>query len=481
MTQDASRSCTFPDDEADPGSSLGSLGPGSRPRASGKADPAIRYGWATRAHIADTIFALSTPAGRSAVAVIRLTGPRAGEALRALTGRSFTPRMATLCAFRDPQTGAALDEGLGLFFPAPASFTGEDCAELQVHGSPPVVRAVCAALAALDGVRPAEPGEFTRRAFEHGKLDLARVEGLADLIDAQTEGQRRLARRILDGGLDRLAEGWRERIVAALAAIESQLDFADEGDVSGLDRARLRTDLETLAQEIEAEVARGRRGAKMREGFFVAICGPPNSGKSTLLNALAGREQAIVSPHAGTTRDPIEVSLELGGLLVTLCDTAGIRDSDDPVEAIGIARARRAAANADLTVWLTAPDDLTPPDIAADLVVSSKADLLRTDVGDLQISAHTGENLDVLVNAIVARAGISGAGDDGVLSRDRLIAAAESMRTQLVAACDWLAADRLELAAAHLQGALAELGRLGSHSPDEAVLDQIFARFCIGK
>ena len=480
---------TSPGGEADPGSRLEYLDLGPRFAHSGRAHaevgpPATHSAaerWSDRAEAADTIFALSTPPGRSAVAVIRLTGPRSGEALRMLAKRAFTPRTATLCAFRDPATGVTIDEGLGLWFPAPSSFTGEDCAELQVHGSPAVVRALCAALAALEGVRPAAPGEFTRRAFEHGKLDLARVEGLADLIDAQTEAQRRLARRALDGGLDRLANGWRERIVASFAALESQLDFADEGDVGGLEAARIRADLQALSREIEAEVARGRRAVKSREGFFVAICGPPNSGKSTLLNALAGRDQAIVSPYAGTTRDPIEVSLELRGQLVTLCDTAGIRHAADPIERIGVERARRAAEKADLTIWLIAPDDDTPPDVAADLLVMSKADLLRSDKGDLQISAQTGENLDVLVNEIVARAGAGGGEEDSVLSRDRLIDAASTLKRQIDAGCDWLSTDRLELASAHLQGALAELARLGSNSPDEAVLDQIFSRFCIGK
>jgi len=299
-----------------------------------------------------TIFALSSGRPPAAIAVVRISGPRSGEALKALAGKIPEPRKAAFARLRDPQTKEPIDEALALWFPAPASETGEDVAELQLHGGRAVVAATLAALGKLEGLRPAEAGEFTRRAFENGKFDLTAVEGLADLVMAETEGQRRQALRQMQGALRERAESWRERLIRALALIEARIDFSDEADVpEDLIRPAL-----ALARELEGEIAAaladGKRGERLREGLVVAIAGPPNAGKSTLLNRIARREAAIVSPYAGTTRDVIEVHLDLEGWPVTLLDTAGIRDSDDPVEREGVRRARERAAGADLVLWV---------------------------------------------------------------------------------------------------------------------------------
>jgi tRNA modification GTPase len=300
-----------------------------------------------------TIFALSSGRPPAAIAVIRMSGPRAGEALKVLSGRDIPrPRHATFVRIRDPQTGAAIDDGLALWFPAPHSETGEDVAELQLHGGRAVIAATLGALAKIEGLRPAEAGEFTRRAFENGTLDLTAVEGLADLVMAETEGQRAQALRQMQGALGRRAESWRAQLIQALALVEARIDFSDEADVpEDLVRPALAIARE-LADEIAGALADGRRGERLREGLVVAIAGPPNAGKSTLLNRIARREAAIVSPYAGTTRDVIEVHLDLDGWPVTLLDTAGMRESEDPVEREGVRRARERAAAADLVLWV---------------------------------------------------------------------------------------------------------------------------------
>jgi len=300
----------------------------------------------------DTIFALSSGRPPAAIAVIRISGPRAGDALKALTGRIPEPRKAHLARLHDPQSGEIIDEALGLWFPAPNSETGEDTAELQLHGGRAVIAATVAALGRIDGLRPAEAGEFTRRAFENGKLDLTAVEGLADLVGAETEGQRRQAFRQMKGLLGNRAEDWRQRLIQALALVEARIDFSDEADVPEDLVSPALTIVRQLGAEIESALADGGRGERLREGLVVAIAGPPNAGKSTLLNRIARREAAIVSPYAGTTRDVIEVHLDLGGVPVTLLDTAGIRDTDDPVEREGVRRARDRAAAADLVLWV---------------------------------------------------------------------------------------------------------------------------------
>lgn len=433
----------------------------------------------------DTIFALSTPVGKSAVAVIRLSGPEAYAALQALTGRPLALRVATFATFRCPATGDTLDEGLALYFRAPNSFTGEDCAEIQCHGSIAAVRAISSALAALPGLREARPGEFTQRAFANRKIDLARTEVLADLIEAQTQRQRRLALRATPDGPARLAEAWRDDILDMLAAIDARLDFADEGDVGALQNVDLAARLGRMAGHVADTVRRAEAAGRVRDGFVVAICGPPNAGKSTLLNALIGREQAIVSPHAGTTRDAIEVSLDLGGSLVTLIDTAGLRETVDAVERIGIARARAAAVRADMVLWLTASDACAepPPDLCVDLRIATKSDLSAVSAPEcLRVSAATGEGIDGLIALLAKRAGNDGDDfGDATALRARHVEYARCLARELTEATAHVTADRLELAAAHLRGALAHLEALGSKTADEDVLDRIFGRFCIGK
>jgi tRNA modification GTPase len=309
----------------------------------------------------DTIFALSSGRPPAAIAVIRISGPRARHALQALTGRLPEPRRAALARVRDRESGEVLDEALALFFPGPNSETGEDTAELQLHGGRAVIAGVLDALGRLEGLRPAEAGEFTRRAFENGRLDLTQVEGLADLIYADTAAQRRQAYRHLKGLLGERAESWRSRLIEALALIEAGIDFSDEDVPGDLIRPALKIARE-LREEISAALAGAGRGERLRDGLVVAIAGPPNAGKSTLLNRLARREAAIVSPYAGTTRDVIEVHLDLEGYPVTLLDTAGIRDSDDPVEQEGVRRARARAAEADLVLWVVDAAELPDQD-----------------------------------------------------------------------------------------------------------------------
>lgn len=343
---------------------------------------------------AATIFALSSGRPPAAIAVIRISGPRARAALEALGVKVPAPRQARLARIRDPRSGEIIDEALALWFPAPNSETGEDVAELQGHGGPAVIAGILDALGSIEGLRMAEPGEFTRRGFENGKLDLTAVEGLADLVAAETEGQRRLAFRQMKGQLGDRAEAWRSRLVRALALVEARIDFSDEADVP----EDLVSPALAIVQELRDEIATAladNRGERLREGLAVAIAGPPNAGKSTLLNRLARREAAIVSPYAGTTRDVIEVHLDLGGYPMTLLDTAGIRDTGDPVEMEGVRRARERAASADLVLWVTdaSEGDTAPePDFVwpgpavpawrirnkADLVRSMDAEMLRT-------------------------------------------------------------------------------------------------------
>ena len=288
-----------------------------------------------------TIFALSSGRPPAAIAVVRVTGPRAGVALEKLIGRLPEPRKAALARVRDPASGEVIDEALALWFPAPRSETGEDVAELQLHGGQAVIAGVLDALGRIEGCRPAEAGEFTRRAFENGRLDLTAVEGLADLVAAETQAQRRLAFRQLKGLIGDRAEAWRRRLIEALALVEARIDFSDEADVPEDLLGPALHAAQQLRGEIAGVLADGRRGERLRDGLVVAIAGPPNAGKSTLLNRLARREAAIVSPYAGTTRDIIEVHLDLDGYPVTLLDTAGIRDSDEPVEQEGVRRARQ--------------------------------------------------------------------------------------------------------------------------------------------
>jgi tRNA modification GTPase len=445
----------------------------------------------------DTIFALSSGRPPAAVAVIRVSGPRAGSALERLIGRLPPPRRASLARLRDPASGEIIDEGLALWFPAPKSETGEDMAELQVHGGRAVIAAVLAALGKVPGLRPAEAGEFSRRAFENGRMDLTAVEGLADLVAAETEAQRRQAFQHLRGLLGERAEGWRQRLIEALALVEAGIDFSDEADVPQGLMARALELIRPLADEIgRAGVGQGER---LREGLRVAIAGPPNAGKSTLFNRLARREAAIVSPFPGTTRDVLEVHLDLGGYPVTVLDTAGIREADDPVEREGVRRASEQAAGADLVLWVldaTAREQgpsacrstQVPPGETTWIVVN-KIDLadrnnefnFNTKNRIQFISSLTGDGVDELVNALSRFAEGFFSPEPALVARERqrghLRETAAALQSAQQAARD----GREEIMAEHLRLATRALGKLLGRVDVEDILDVIFRDFCIGK
>ncbi|CAO3416993.1 tRNA uridine-5-carboxymethylaminomethyl(34) synthesis GTPase MnmE [Azospirillum endophyticum] len=439
-----------------------------------------------------TIYAPATAPGRSGVAVVRISGLEAGSALAALTGRPLpAPRRAVLTKLRDPKTGDALDDALVLRFTAPASFTGEDVVELHLHGGRAVVSGVIEALAALPGLRLAEPGEFTRRAFENGKLDLTEAEAVADLIDAETTAQRRQALRQMEGALGRLYDGWRERLTRALAHIEADIDFAED-DLPGGVADAVRPVIAGLAGEIAAHLDDGGRGERLREGLHIAIVGAPNAGKSSLLNALARRDAAIVSARAGTTRDVIEVHLDLGGYPVVLADTAGLREAAaDEVEEEGIRRARDRAARADVKVAVfdaTTLPDLDPATLDLidrdTVVVFNKTDLakaadLRPDLSPIPVSAHTGAGLKALEEKLTAfSADRLAIGSAPSLTRTRHREALSECRESLLRA---LEAPLPELAAEDVRLASRALGRITGRVDVEDLLDVIFRDFCIGK
>jgi tRNA modification GTPase len=439
----------------------------------------------------DTIFALASGAGRAAIAVIRLSGAEAGAVLDRIAGRRPAPRRAVLRQLRDPGTDEPLDRGLVLWFPGPRSYTGEDSAELHLHGGRAVVAAVAAALVRA-GARPAEPGEFTRRAFQNGRLDLTEAEGIADLIDAETEAQRRQALRQAEGGLAALHRQWRDRALRLLAHQEAAIEFADEDLPNDLED-RAKAGAAALRAEIMTLLAEGARGERLREGLEVTILGAPNAGKSSLLNALVGRETAIVSPWAGTTRDVVEARLDLGGVPVTLADTAGLRATEDEVEAEGVRRARQRGAAADLVLAVFAadrtPDSETLALLDNDggpriLVVASKIDLCPppAEIGGVApaaVSLVTGEGLEALrqrLRDVVLD--LAGSGEAVALTRPR-------HRAALADAAGWLeaaeAAPLPELVAEALRAALRALARLGGEAGVEEVLDALFRDFCIGK
>ena len=438
--------------------------------------------------VPDTVFAPASGFGRAAIAVIRISGPASAALLTALAGALPPPRRLSLRTLRDPETGDVLDRAVTVWMPGPSTFTGEDMAELHLHGGLAVRSAVLRALVGIPGCRPAEPGEFTRRAFLAGRIDLTEAEAAADLIEAETEAQRRQALRQLDGALGRQVAAWREHAIDLLARTEAALDFSDEGDVddAALD-VRLAGDAASLRDAIRATLADGRRGERLREGFCVVLAGPPNAGKSTLLNALAGRDAAIVSEIPGTTRDAIEVRCDLGGLPVLLVDTAGLRETADPVEAEGVARTRSRIGQADLVLLLTpAGSSAIWEDDAGDhpptLHVTTKTDLSGTaaSVGELGISALTGAGLDALLAAIQGVAESALGGGEALVTRER-------HREALTRAVDHL--DRVatltglppELVAEDLRLAVRALGAIGGHVGIEEMLDRLFAGFCIGK
>jgi tRNA modification GTPase len=432
----------------------------------------------------ETIFALASGHGRAAIAVLRLSGPAVPKILAGLVEKATPPRHAVLATFRDPVSGEAIDRGLCLFFPGPASFTGEDCAEFHLHGGPAVIAAMLAAMAHFPATRPAQAGEFSRRAFENGKLDLTEIEGVADLIDAETEQQRRQALRQTRGELRHRAEGWRAALLEASALLEATIDFADEGDVSPLAKGRFASLLAAVRADLGKALAQGRAGEIVRDGLTVVIAGPPNAGKSTLLNALAQREAAIVSPIPGTTRDAIEVHLDIVGYAFVLIDTAGLRETSDPLESIGIERARKRAEAADLVLWLdetgVAPPDL-PPGVPI-WPVRSKSDLASGESANpLAISAVTGANLGVLSKRLAdfARAA-AGQAESSLITRERHRRAFVAAKAALDRAQDTIDGS-VELLSEDLRLAIHALESLIGKVDVEDVLGEIFARFCIGK
>ncbi|SDG97757.1 tRNA modification GTPase trmE [Bradyrhizobium sp. Rc2d] len=445
-----------------------------------------------------TIFALSSGRPPSAIAMVRVSGPQAGAVLTTLAGKLPPPRQASRRLLRNG-VGQPIDDAVVLWFPGPVSATGEDVAEFHVHGGRAVLSALLAAISDIPNTRAAEPGEFTRRAFENGKLDLTEAEGLDDLIHADTDRQRRQALRQLQGLLGHRARDWRERIIEASALIEAGIDFSDEGDVPAELLAPAIKAIRALHGEIAEVLAAQGQAERLRDGLVVAIAGEPNVGKSTLMNQLARREVAIVSPHAGTTRDVIEVQLDLDGYPVTVIDTAGIRETDDPVEQEGVRRARARAEDADLVLWLVEGSQAIDPDATRSLwkagdgdrtggsiwIVRNKIDLGGVGEagprGEFEISASRGDGIPQLVDALVTFASEFFGSSEGALvtrarQRDLLRQAADSLRRSLE-----LVEEGEELAAEELRAAAYALGRLLGRVDVEDVLGAIFQKFCIGK
>ena len=438
-----------------------------------------------------TIFARASGPGTGAVAIVRVSGLEAGAALTSLCAFSSLPsaRRLNLALLRDSATGERLDQALVAWFPAPHSYTGEDMAEFQVHGGRAVVDGVLSALAALPDCRPAEAGEFTRRAFLNGRLDLTAVEGIADLIDAQTAAQRRQALSQASGGLASIYERWRGALLDSAAQFEAAIDFSDEADVPAAALEEGSRRIAVLAREIRQHLEGARRGERLRDGLMVTILGAPNVGKSSLLNWFAGRDAAIVAETAGTTRDVVEVQMDLDGLPVTIADTAGLRSAGDAVEAEGVRRATARAVTADirLLVW----DATRPETLSVALAASGSAPALvvrnKCDLGpgpsvlddEFAVSARTGTGMAALIERVAAEAAVlAGDGSESVPTRLRHRIALESCLSAL---------DRVEgaglpeLQAEEVRLALHSLGRLTGRVDVEEVLDRIFAGFCIGK
>ena len=417
----------------------------------------------------DTIFALSSGLPPAGIAVVRISGPAAGPVLDALAGKRPPPRRASYRPLRN-EKGALLDHALTLWFPGQATATGEDLAELHLHGGRAVVASVLAAVGGLAGLRPATPGEFTRRAFENGRIDLAEAEGLADLLAAETESQRQSALALAEGGLGRKVEAWQTALLQLSARIEAALDFSDEGDVREVEGVHC--ELAALAGAMAALLA--VPGAeRLRDGVRVVLAGPPNSGKSSLFNILVDREAAIVSDIAGTTRDRIEAVVALDGLPMVLIDTAGLRDSDDSIEAIGVARAEDAVASADLVLWLGEAREA--PEGA--IIVAAKCDIGGSRPG-LPVSAVTGEGIAALKDELLRRAGELLPRPGALALNRRHRAILSDVRNALEKAAG--EADLLILAE-HLRRARGCLDRLTGRSGVENMLDALFGSMCIGK
>ncbi|MDX1104472.1 tRNA uridine-5-carboxymethylaminomethyl(34) synthesis GTPase MnmE [Sinorhizobium medicae] len=436
----------------------------------------------------DTIYALSSGSPPAGVALIRVSGPATADALARLCGPLPPARVATLRTIRT-RNSDILDSGLVLYFPGPASFTGEDCCELQVHGGRAVVSAILDELAAMDGLRHAEAGEFARRAFQNGKLDLVEVEGLADLIAAETEMQRRLAVEQSGGGQSALYAGWARRLTHARAMIEAELDFADEDDIPGSVSAAIWTDIGRLREEIDEHIARAGVAEIIRDGLKIVIAGEPNAGKSSLLNALAQRDIAIVTEIAGTTRDVLSVDLSLAGFSVKLFDTAGLRETDEVVEREGIRRARQVIADADLVLLLSEKpsdfrlDEWQPGKSVPVIRVATKVDRpmprWKTSEADVFLATRTGEGMDKLLAMLQAHLpDLAGNTALSMPSRRRHVDCLRQAGAALVRSME---ARELELQAEQLRQAGDALGRITGRVDVEKLLDVIFSEFCIGK
>lgn len=437
-----------------------------------------------------TIYAQASARGRAGIAVFRVSGPKAATSLEMLCGGPLpAPRCAALRTLRNPESSAVIDRGLVIWFPGPNSFNGEDLAEIHIHGGPAVGAALVDALSAVGGLRPAQPGEFTRRAFENGKMDLTAAEGTADLINAETEAQRAQAFRQMEGALGTLYEGWRSRLVRALAFAEADLDFPEEDLPDSLfDHAR--PEIEALANEIEAHLSDGHRGERLRGGCQIVLSGAPNVGKSSLLNHLAQRDVAIVTDIAGTTRDVIEVALDLGGYPVTLVDTAGLREGRDPIEEEGIRRAKARAEAADLridlydaTAWSKENTRLLRNRNDKNMAVINKMDLcpVAPAEGIFAVSAKTGEGVEDLLSVISDRvAYMMDVREAPSLTQARHRHALDEALGELR---EFLAPgdSEPELLAENLRLAARALGRITGQVDVEEVLDAIFRDFCIGK
>lgn len=423
----------------------------------------------------DTIFALSSGAPPAAIAVVRISGPRSGAALRQLGGTLPEPRRAKLTTLTAGD-GTLLDRALVLWFPGPKSETGEDCAELQLHGGRAVVDAVCAELATIEGLRTAEAGEFTRRAFANGRIDLLQVEGLADLVSAETELQRRAAMGLAEGRFSRQVDGWAERVLALSARVEAVLDFEDEDDVAQLD-GEFGADLDALAGDLREALA-APSAETLREGFRVALAGPPNAGKSTLFNRLLEDEAAIVSAEAGTTRDVLLRHVAFDGVPFTLVDMAGLREAgSDAIEAVGIDRARGELERADRVLWLGSEGE-GPPGGWEIEAQADRADRARKAAPRFRLSAITGEGVDAMRNALVAdaRGAMAKPGRTALSRRQRdlLESAARALSTAARASDPLLVAE-------HLRQARVSFDQLTGRTATEDMLDALFGRFCIGK
>jgi tRNA modification GTPase len=431
----------------------------------------------------DSIFAQATAAGRAGLAIVRVSGPEAFAAVGAMAGTLGPPRQAALRWLRHPASGVRLDQAIVIAFPGPASFTGEDLVELHLHGSPAVCRSVLGALGGIGGLRQAEPGEFTRRALLNGRMDLSQVEGLGDLLAAETAAQQTQALRLMQGGMSQLAEAWGRMLVQALAHVEASIDFADE-ELPADVLEGVRVSLGEVHAAMQHELRGGRIAERVRDGFQVALVGRPNVGKSTLLNTLARREVALTSAVAGTTRDVLEVRMDLAGLPVTLLDMAGVRGGGGRVETLGVARARARAAGADLRVFLVGAvgeaDTLGVGREADDLVVLSKADLRLGDSG-FAVSGVTGEGVDSLVERVGAilqeRAALV-----GTAAHERQVQSIARAAGNVAAAVgDLERGGRVEVVAEEVRAALRALDFLVGRVDVEVVLDIIFQSFCLGK